>query len=413
MQHSNNGLLCDIYAITMAHDYWRLGMSERQAEFQLIFRKHPFNGHYTLFGGLELMIDHIQNWQFPREAIDFLSTLTFPNKQARFQPEFLEYLGGLSFSGHVSALTEGTLIYPGEPLLQVRGSVIECQLLETALINLANLSTLVATKAARICQAAGSDAISEFGLRRAQSPESGVIASRAAYIGGVSSTSNALAGQRYQIPTLGTIAHSWILAFANEGAAFTAAAECMHEATVLLVDTFDTKNGIALAIETAKTMHQKGHSLYAIRLDSGDLAALSYYAREQLDAAGLKKTKIIVSGNLDEYAIKALKDKKAPIDLWGVGTRLATSFDQPALDLAYKMTGIEDEHGQWQYRCKRSDTPAKSTLPGHLQIRRYYQQDKPIADLIFEATLGIKHDSPPWQADRSEDLLKPILKTVN
>ena len=283
------------------------------------------------------------------------------------------------------------------------------QMLETTIINHINFSSLITTKAARIRQAAGSDLVAEFGLRRAQGLEAGLIASRAAYIGGVDITSNVLAGKEYDIPLTGTISHSWILSFASEQEAFTASADLMGDNTVLLVDTYQSKAGIQLAIETAKKMQQRGHHLKAIRLDSGDLCQLSQYARSQLDAADLSRVDVMASGNLDEYSIADLKQQGACINGWGVGTHLVTSYDQPALDIAYKLSSIY-ENNTWQHRMKISDTAAKKTLPGKLQTRRYLQQNKAHSDVIFNELDPIESDLPD-DCDQAEDLLLPIIQS--
>ena len=368
MQHYS-ALLTDYYELAMAQDYWRQGKAEENAIFHLFLRRNPFQGNFTLAAGLGPLLDYLANWKFTESDCAYLASLKFKDNSPRFDCDFLEYLQNMQLKVDVWSVPEGTPVFAGEPLLRVEGPLLQCQILETALMNIINISSLIATKAARVRMAspAGTD-ISEFGLRRAQGPNGGVLASRAAYIGGIDSTSNTLAGKEYNLPVLGTIAHSWILSFSDEMAAFRAAIKAMGHNTILLIDTFDTINGAKLAIQAVKEAGDAA-TLQAVRLDSGDLCLLSQQVREILDAAGLQDCKIIASGDLDEYRIAELVEAGAKIDIWGVGTRLATAFDQPALDLAYKLSAIELD-GVWQMRAKQSDTPGKASLPGKLQVAR-------------------------------------------
>ncbi|OGT53964.1 MAG: nicotinate phosphoribosyltransferase [Gammaproteobacteria bacterium RIFCSPHIGHO2_12_FULL_41_15] len=408
--NTQSALLTDFYQLTMAHGYWQNNRTDTEAVFHLFFRRHPFQGDFTIACGLEPAIEFLQNWQFTQTDIHYLASLTNKAGRPQFQPAFLDYLHNLKFECDIDAVKEGTLMFPTEPLLRIKGPLIQCQLLETALLNLYNISSLIATKAARIRLAAGDDPIAEFGLRRAQGPNGGLLASRAAFIGGTNSTSNVLAGKQYHIPVSGTVAHSWIMSYPTELDAFKATADLMGSDTVLLVDTYHTENGVKNAIKTAKYLQTKNEALFAIRLDSGDLPMLAKQARNLLDAAGLQHVKIIISGDLDEYKIAEFKQRHAPIDIWGVGTRLATAFDYPALDITYKLGAIKNNKEEaWQYKMKITDDGSKKSIPGILQVRRYYHQSRPIADYLYHDIFGID-DALQKDADASIDLLEPILR---
>ena len=415
-----SALLTDLYELTMAYGYWRHGISEREAVFYLSFRAHPFGGEYTVACGLAHVCEVLADFQFTASDTDYLSSLRGAGETPLFADEFLEYLGDLRFKGDVDAIEEGTLVFPHQPLLRVRGPLIQAQVVETLLLNTVNFSTLVATKAARVCRAAAPGSVLEFGLRRAQGASGGVVASRAAYVGGCTGTSNVLAGKRYGIPVRGTHAHSWVLAFESELEAFEKYAEAMPNNCILLVDTFDSEKGVAHAIEVARRMRAKGRELIGIRLDSGDLAALSRRARAMLDEAGLKETLILASGDLDEQRIAALKERGSRIDAWGVGTRLATAYDQPALGGVYKLSALRDADGQWRHKLKVSQEPSKVSLPGLLQVRRYRRDGRCVGDVIYDEMTGI--DEPPQvvfdgvdqfetpPATTAEDLLVPVFR---
>lgn len=381
----SEGLLTDLYQLTMAYGYWKTGIHEREAIFHLYFRKNPFQGAFAIAAGLELAIDYLTNWQFTAEDRAYLRSLKGARQKPLFEEAFLQYLGGLSFSCTVDAIPEGTVVFPHQPLLRIKGPILQAQLLETALLNLVNFSTLIATKAARMVQAAAGDQILEFGLRRAQGPDGGLTASRSAYLGGCHGTSHVLAGKRYGIPVKGTHAHSWIMAFADEQEAFDAYAAAMPHNCMLLVDTYDTLQGVEKAIKVGLRLREKGFALLGIRLDSGDLVALSKAARQQLDQAGLTDAVIVASNELDEYSIMELKAAGAPIDVWGVGTQLATGGEQAALGGVYKLAAIEDEEGLWRYKIKQSEDFIKVSNPGLLQVQRFFDDfGIPIADCIFD-----------------------------
>lgn len=379
----STALLTDLYQLTMAYGYWKEGLAEREAVFHLFFRENPFQGGYTLVCGLETVVQFLQNFQFDAQDLDYLSSLTGSDDAPMFSHDFLEYLKGMAFSCSIHAMPEGSVAFPHEPLLRIRGPLLQAQLLETGLLNTLNFQSLVATKAARICQAAKGEPVLEFGLRRAQGVNGAMVASRAAYIGGCAATSNVMAGRRYGLPVKGTHAHSWVMAFEDELEAFQAYADAMPNNCVFLVDTYDTLQGVRHAIEVGKRLRVRGYEMGGIRLDSGDLAALSQEARKLLDAGGFKQADIVASNDLDEYRIQALKQQGATIGVWGVGTRLVTAYDQPALGGVYKLSALRSETGAWEYRLKLSEERHKSSLPGILQVRRYLGEEGYEGDIIY------------------------------
>ena len=361
-------LLTDLYQLTMGYGYWKNGMTDREAVFHLFYRRAPFGGDAAIVAGTGPAADFLNDLQFEVEELTYLASLTGADGQPLFEQEYLDHLRDLEWTLQVDALPEGELAFPNEPILRVRGPLLQCQLVETALLNLVNFQTLIATKAARMCDAAQGDPILEFGLRRAQGPDGGLSASRAAYLGGCAATSNVLAGMQFGIPVKGTHAHSWVMSFDTEIEAFDSYATAMPNNAVLLVDTYDTLNGVRNAIQAGHKLRANGHDLQGIRLDSGDLGALSVSARKILDEAGFQNTKIIASNDLDEDKIRKLKAAGARIDIWGVGTQLVTSADQPALGGVYKLGAIQDGKGDWQYRIKLSNDLIKVSNPGVLQI---------------------------------------------
>lgn len=402
---NTNALLTDLYLLGAANTLFQLNQHQQPSIFYLFTRRAPFKGNYTIAYGIDDLLDYLANWRFSQSDCDFLSTLRMPTGRPRFSDGFLNYLSDMRFNGDVYALRDGSVVYPNSPIVRIEAPLILGQMLETIAINAINFPSLIATKASRIKAAAGDDLVAEFGLRRAQGLEAGLLASRSAYVGGVDCVANVLAGQRYGIPLVGTISHSFILSFDTEEAAFDAAANAMGDATVLLVDTFCSQRGVARAIVTAQKMKRQGYRLDAIRLDSGDLCALSQMARQMLDQADLSDVDIIASGDLDEYRIADLKGGGACIDRWGVGTRLVTAYDQPALDITYKLAAVKNCEGKWCSRMKFSDTPEKKTLPGRIQLRRYYQADQAHSDLIYDQWHPLDNRLPKG-ADRYEDLLE-------
>ncbi|MFQ5431217.1 MAG: nicotinate phosphoribosyltransferase [Nitrospinota bacterium] len=364
MSVPRTALFTDFYELTMMQGYYRAGLHKRQSCFDLFFRYNPFGGGYTIAAGLEDALKFLESISFSDDEIEFLK------ENGLFEKDFLEFLKRLRFTGNVHAVAEGTPVFPMEPMLTVRGELAQCQLVETALLNIINFQSLIATKSARVCLEAGRDNVLEFGMRRAQGEDGAITAARAAYIGGCAATSNVAAGKLYGIPLRGTHAHSWIMAFDSELEAFHKYAEQYPKNSILLVDTYNTlKSGVPNAITVALEMEQRGEKLTGIRLDSGDLAYLSQEARKMLDAAGLNDIKIICSGDLDEFIIHDLKAQSAKIDIYGVGTKLVTACGDPALPGVYKMAAWR-ESGGWEMKLKISDSMKKSTLPGVKQVWR-------------------------------------------
>jgi nicotinate phosphoribosyltransferase len=371
-------LLTDLYQLTMAYGYWKSGIDRRESVFHLLFRKNPFDSGFSIAGGLGPVIDLLRDFHFDDQDISYLRSLNL------FDDGFLHYLRNLEFDCDVDAIPEGSVVFQQEPLVRVRGPLLQAQIVETGLLNIINFQTLIATKAARIRLAANGDPVLEFGLRRAQGNDGAVAASRAAFLGGCVATSNVLAGKQFGIPVRGTHAHSWVMAFGDELKAFEAYARVMPDNALLLVDTYDTLDGVRHAVEVGKKLRAEGHELLGVRLDSGDLAYLSVETRKILDDAGFPKAAIVASNELDEHIIASLKQQGAKIDMWGVGTRLVTAYDQPALGGVYKLSAIQDEHGKWEYRVKLSEQTAKITTPGMLQVRRYETRDGFAGDMIFD-----------------------------
>lgn len=417
--HSSLSLLTDLYQITMAYGYWKAGRAEEQAVFHLFFRKNPFQGDFAIAAGLEDVVHWLQEFQLAPSDKAYLASLKNNQGEPLLEPAFLDYLEQLEFTGSLDALPEGTVVFAHQPLLRITAPLIEAQLIETALLTLVNFPTLIATKAARIVQAAQGDPVLEFGLRRAQGIDGGLTASRAAYIGGCAASSNVLAGKIYGIPVKGTHSHSWVMSFDQEQTAFESYAQALPDGCIFLVDTYNTKRGIQTAIKVGQALEAKGHSFLGIRLDSGDLLALSHYARQALDAAGLEKASIIASDGLDEEQIIALKKAKAPIDSWGVGTNLVTAKGYPSLGGVYKLAALKKPTAPWQYRIKISDDASKISTPGILQVRRFFLSDgRPFGDMIWnsdqEANLGQLQSfdgrSVVVQGRAYQDLLQPILQ---
>jgi len=412
-------LLTDLYQLTMAYGYWKNGMAEQEAVFHLYFRKNPFNGGYTIAAGLEHAVQYLQELHFREEDLAYLAGLKGSQGKPLFEQEFISYLRDMRFSCSVDAIPEGTAVFPGEPLVRVRGPLLQAQLIETPLLTILNFQTLIATKAARIADAAKGDLVIEFGMRRAQGIDGALSAARAAYIGGAGATSNLLAGQLYNIPVKGTHAHSWVQAFDTEEDAFLAYGEAFPQDSVFLVDTYDTLNGVRSAIRAAQKLQPKGFTFGGIRLDSGDLTYLSKEARKLLDAAGFTDTSIVASNDLDEHIITSLKQEGAKINVWGVGTKMVTAYDQPALGGVYKLAAVRQPDGEWEYKVKLSEQRAKTSNPGMLQVRRFYDGVF-IADMIYNELQKLPDHLQvvdPLDSTRrktiapetaSEDLLVPI-----
>ncbi|MDR2716267.1 MAG: nicotinate phosphoribosyltransferase [Coriobacteriaceae bacterium] len=416
-------LLTDLYQLTMAQGYWASGKTRDEACFHMHFREIPFKGGFAVACGMAQLAEMVEDFCFSEDDRAYLASLEAPGGGSLFDPAFLDYLAGLELAVDIDAVFEGTVVFPNEPLVRVTGPIMHCQLLETALLNCVNFQTLIATKAARVCLAAQIP-VAEFGLRRAQGAGGGLWASRAAVVGGCATTSDVLAGKLFDVPVSGTHAHSWVMSFDDELEAFRAYARAMPKNCVLLVDTYDIRQGIENAVTVGHEMRARGERLAGIRIDSGDLAWLSKMARARLDEAGLEDCAIILSNDLDEYTIQSLQDQGPCAGSYGVGTKLATAFDQPTLGGVYKLSAIRPQGaGAWRDRLKVSEQLAKLTVPGVLDIRRYFHEDGHIAgDMVFDVEAGVDPREliiDPADAlrqkglagKRHETLLKPLARS--
>lgn len=415
-------LLTDLYQITMAYGYWCQGMDERESVFHLFYRSPPFGGRNVVAAGLETALEWLEGFALSESDLAYLKSLIGNDSQPLFRDAFLADLAKMRLTIDLDAMREGSIVYPHEPLLRVRGPLWQCQWIETALLNTINFQSLVATKASRIRDIAGNDSVLEFGLRRAQGVDGAMSASRAAYLGGCDATSNVLAGKAYGIPVRGTHAHSWVMSFETELESFNAYADAMPNNCIFLVDTYDTLQGVRHAIEVGTRLRQQGHEMVGIRLDSGDLTSLSIDARTLLDEAGFQDAKIVASNDLDENAMREMKAAGSPIAVWGIGTKLVTAYDQPALGGVYKLAAIEDDHGKLSPRIKLSETAVKTSVPGVLQVRRYYRDSHAVGDIMYSELTGAPQSPMAFaptahrephdlsEHDASEDLLVPVLR---
>ncbi|MBN1836758.1 MAG: nicotinate phosphoribosyltransferase [Spirochaetales bacterium] len=411
-------MLTDYYELTMMQGYYLHDHNPRAA-FEMFFRRCPFDGGFAVFAGLEPLVRTVLDFRFSDEDLEFLAG------QKIFRREFLDYLAGFRFSGDIHAVDEGSIVFPNEPLLRVEAPLMEAQLLESLLLNILNYQTLIATKAARIYLASERGRVLEFGMRRAHGVNGALSAARAAYIGGAAATSNTLAGKRYGIPVSGTMAHSWVMSFENELAAFRRYAEVYPENCILLIDTYDTlQSGLENAITVGQELKARGHTSFGVRLDSGDLEYLSKKVRARLDQAGLEQAQIAASNELDEGIIHQLLTEGAPIDMWGVGTHLVTGKDDPALTGVYKLMAIENGD-RFVPTIKVSNNPDKITDPGIKQVHRFYNgSGSPVADLLTLEDENVEpgkayrfyHPKYPYryidvrEYDRIEPLLKPVMR---
>lgn len=424
MRADNLTLLTDLYELTMMQGYFEKQSANETVIFDVFFRENPVKNGYSIMAGLEQVIEYIKNLNFSYEDVDYLRGLGI------FSEDFLHYLSGFHFSGNIYAIPEGSVIFPKEPILKVIAPIMEAQLVETAILNIINHQSLIATKTARVVHAAQGDGVMEFGLRRAQGPDAGLYGARAAMIGGCVGTSNVLAGKMFDVPIMGTHAHSWIMSFPDEYTAFRKYAELYPSACILLVDTYDTlKSGIPNAIRVFTEMRDAGIPLtyYGIRMDSGDLAYLSKQVRKMLDEAGFPDAVISASNDLDEYLIESLKLQGAAISSWGVGTNLITSKDNPAFGGVYKLAAIRTADGSFQPKIKLSENVEKVTNPGNKTFYRVYDKKtgKIKADLIclydetFDESEDLKLFDPnaPWKKTRLpggsytlREMLIPVIK---
>lgn len=393
-------LFTDLYQLTMAQGYYEAGKSDEQATFTMYFRDYPFKGGYAIACGQAQLAEMYESYAFSESDIDYLRTLKAPGGGDLFHKEFLQFLSEMELALDIYTVEEGTVVFPHEPIVRVQGPIMQCQLIETSLLNCMNFQTLIATKAARVCQAANGAPVAEFGLRRAQGL-GGIWASRAAVVGGCASTSNVLAGKKFNIPVSGTHAHSWVMSFDSELDSFREYARISPDNCTLLVDTYDAEQGIKNAITVGLEMKDRGQKLSAIRIDSGDLSWLAKRARRMLDEAGLKDVGIVLSNDLDERTINSILDEGAPVDAWGVGTKLATAYDQPTLGGVYKLSAVRNPGDkEWEDRLKISESAAKLTMPGVLDVRRYYSEDGKLAgDMVFDVNRPL---------DDSEVIVDPL-----
>jgi len=385
--HIHTDPFCDLYHLTMAQAYFHGNHHNLDANFYMSFRQAPFKSGYILFCGHENAFNVFQSPPiFSNEFISKLADLVTPNGDHHFQPNFLDYLRKMRWSVDIDAAPEATVVFPIEPVLRAEGNIIECMILESHLLHILNFQSLVATKSARIVQAACGDPVLEFGLRRAQGGEGAIGATRAAFIGGCTSTSNVHAAIELGIPASGTVAHSWTMTFDDEADSFAQFGNAAQgKPCTLLIDTYSTTQGIKNAINVAR---RETINLAAVRIDSGDLCYLSNYVRDTLDAADMSYTKVIASNNLDESLINSLKQQGAKIDIWGVGTKLITAYDQPAIGGVYKLSAISRE-GKWTPRMKVSDQLIKTSIPGRIATKRYYVDSQMVYDVVYDIDIGI------------------------
>lgn len=414
----NLTLLTDLYQLTMGYGFFKNGKHEETVTFDLFFRRKELIT-YSIAAGLEQAMDYLLNWRFEEEDIAYLRGLNL------FGEDFLEYLKNMRFTGDVYAVREGEPVFPGEPILTVKAPLIQAQFAETALLNIINHQTLIATKSSKITRATGGKgAVMEFGLRRAQGPDAGIYGARAAIIGGCSSTSNLITGQMFGVPVAGTMAHSFVMDYPTEYEAFRAYAKAYPDNCMLLVDTYDTlRSGVPNAIKVFKELKAEGHTPKGIRLDSGDLAYLSKKARVMLDEAGFPEAMICVSGDLDEKLINSLLQQGAKIDSWGIGTKLITSEDLPSLGGVYKLSSVIDKDGSVTPKIKLSDNHAKITNPGFKSLYRLYDRETgmAIADLITlkeevvddSKPLILFHPVETWKQHEVENfVVEPLQHTI-
>ena len=407
MDRQNLTLLTDLYELTMMQGYFKHKDENKTVIFDAFFRTNPFGGGYSIMCGVEQLVKYVKELHFSDEDIAYLKSVGI------FDEDFLEYCRNFHFTGSIYAIPEGSLMFPREPMVKVIAPIMEAQLMETAILNIINHQSLIATKAARICYAAKGDGIMEFGLRRAQGPDAGTYGARAAVIAGCVGTSNVLCGQLFDVPVKGTHAHSWIMSFEDELTAFKTYANLYPNACILLCDTYDTlKSGVPNAIKTFQYMKDKGVEMkgYGIRLDSGDLAYLSKKARKMMDEAGFPDAIISASNDLDEHLIESLKIQGAAITSWGVGTNLITAKDNPSFGGVYKLAAIQQKDGTFLPKIKVSENSEKVTNPGNKKIYRVYDKEngKIIADLICMDEEVFKDDvdlmlfdpSEPWKRTR-------------
>jgi len=418
----NLALFADLYELTMAQVYWSEGMAGWEGAFHYSYRNAPRGGGYAIACGLESVIDYLRNLAFTDDDISYLATIPGSDGKPVFKPDFLESLHGLKFDCDVDAVPEGTVVFPNEPIIRITGPLITAQIVETAVLNLCNYASATATQASRICWAAGEWPVYDFSPRRAPSVDGAFTTARSAYIGGFSGTSNVWAARHLGLPVedvKGTMAHSLIMSFDSEADAFRAYSRTLPNNCLFLVDTYGTVTGVQNAIQIGRQLRAEGHEMVGVRLDSGDLAKLSRRARQMLDEAGFERAAIFASNDLDEFVIRSLKMQRAAVTQLGVGTNLIV---QP-LGGVYKLSAVRRPGSDWEPKIKLSDQPAKISIPGILQVRRFRLGNKNVADVIHDETTGLGeegsmislHDETrqfrlPPQSAESRDLLAPIIR---
>jgi nicotinate phosphoribosyltransferase len=419
--------LTDFYNLTMSYAYWQKGLQNTEAIFHFNFRKNPFGGGFIIFAGLETVMQYMSaELSLSNDDIDFLASQKDSEGKPLFSKEFITYLSKLNFNDcTIYAVKEGTVVFPFEPVIRVEGPIIKCQILETLFLNIIGFQSLIATKSARVCMAAGEDEVIELGMRHAHGLDGALSASRAAFIGGCVGTSNVRAGKEFGIPVKGTQSHSWIMFFGDEKQAFNEYSDVFTDNT-FLVDTYSTMEGVDNAIFIGKQLQKVGKKLIAIRLDSGDLSYLSIKAREKLDNAGFQETKIIVSNELDEHIIASIKQEGCAIDCWGVGTKMVTGGETAAASCVYKLAAIKrKDDSKWQLKMKLSEQIEKMSLPGRQQVKRFYDHkikkyvyDMVVSDFISEPydQMQVIHSDMVIKTDKTleaKNLLELIMQDGN
>lgn len=387
------GLFADAYAFTAPYAFFRSGRHETRASFYMFHRKSPFGSGYAIAAGLEYAVKWLQSYALDDEDVRYLAEMPGNDGKPLFQRDYLDYLRGFRFKCDLDAAPEGSVVFPHEPMVRMDGTITECLIAETLILNVVNSQSLFATKASRMCEVARGEPVLEFGARRAQGVDGALSAARACYIGGVAGTSLVQAGKMFKIPVKGTHPHAFVMYFDSELEAFEAYARAMPNNAVFLVDTYDTLEGVKNAIRACKIVHDAGKVPIGIRLDSGDLAYLSIEARKLLDEAGLPNMKIFASNDLDERLIESLKSQGAQIAVWGVGTKLSTSYDQPAFGGVWKMSAMQRPSGDWAPRIKLSEQSIKTSIPGRLRVMRYLdKQGGFMADMIYDVASGARQE---------------------
>ncbi len=410
MERETSLLETDFYQLTMSQGYFDHNKHNDKAHFRMYFRNGALQEKGALICGFEPLFDYLESFNFTDKELEYLSGIKNCIGEALFSDAFLSFLKEARFDCDLYAVEEGTYLFPNQPILNIEGPLWQCQLIETITLNIINYSSLIASKARIICDAAQGGPVLDFGMRRAHGPNGACLASRAAYIGGCAGTSNVKAGMKYGIPVKGTHSHSWVMAFADEKTSFEAFAKSFPDACILLIDTYESMEGLENAISIGKDLKANGKELKAVRLDSGDLLGLSKKVRRRLDEAGLSTTKIIVSDELDEYKIRGLIEAGAPIDMWGVGTKLATGKPDNTLGGVYKLSAIKEGNGSWLPKYKISNDPHKTSLVGRWSLSRFWKGDRWVGDQMISLDEEAPIDFFIQEEGEKEELLKKVFE---